>query len=396
VSMTCRPLFIFGVARSGTNLLARVLDRHPAVSIAFDPLLPLFRSLRNAILKVNSGNTGHRELLTETPFQDYYYDVHGPEVLDLILNGDGLNSLPDDELKILRKTISDRAALESPDIALRLTHVKGKDYREVFRSALDIIRGLKTEAAWAGTKEVWVLEFAPLLHRLFPDAHFLLIERDPRAVIASLLALSRDNPTQAAHVPSYLRHWRKQVALARRFEADPAVAGCFQRVSYERLVTAPEETAVDLCRVLGLEFREEMLHLSADGWQGNSSYKHHSKDIYSVTVDRWKSVLPRALVETADFLCGPEMLLTPYRPMAKPDPKHVLEFFVEADKRPSAWRSDSGDVLRDFGCELVRLTMVCSDRPYESGLIRRCFLLEETYAAIRALYRTSTSFGAAE
>jgi hypothetical protein len=180
------------------------------------------------------------------------------------------------------------------------------------------------------------------------------------------------------------------------FEADTVMAGCFRCVSYERLATAPVETAIGLCGMLGLEFRDEMLHLSADGWHGNSSYRHHSRDVYSVTVDRWKSVLPRVLVETADFLCGPEMLLTPYRPMERPDPEHVLEFFVEADKQPGAWRSDTGDVLRDFGCELVRLAMVRSDRPYESGLIRRCFLLEKAYAAIRALYPASNSFGAAE
>lgn len=393
--MNHRPLFIFGVARSGTNLLARMLNRHPAVSIALDPLLPLFRSLRNAILATAAykGKMGH--LPPEAPFQDYYFDVYGPFALDMILAGNGLQSLSARALNTLRESIAARAALESPDLASRMLRLTGHDHESVFRSALELIAESKPGAGWAGSKEVWVLEFAPLLRRLFPDAQFIFIERDPRAVIASLLALACEDPTQAAHVPSYLRHWRKQVALARQFERDAGMAGCFHCVSYERLATTPEDTAIDLCRVLGIEFREEMLRLSADGWYGNSSFKHQSRDIYTVTVDRWKSVLPRQLIETADFICGPEMLLTPYRPLKRPQLEHVLECLTVAARQPGSWRSDSGDLLWDFGGELVRMTLAHSDQAHESGLIRRCFLFEETYAAIRAHSRAAVTMGVA-
>ena len=45
-----RPIFVLGLARSGTNLLARILDRHPQVCVALDPLMPVFRALRNAVI----------------------------------------------------------------------------------------------------------------------------------------------------------------------------------------------------------------------------------------------------------------------------------------------------------------------------------------------------------
>ena len=53
------PLFVTGTARSGTNLVARMLDAHPEVSVACDPYFPLFHSLRNARgLRVHQEATG--------------------------------------------------------------------------------------------------------------------------------------------------------------------------------------------------------------------------------------------------------------------------------------------------------------------------------------------------
>ena len=73
------------------------------------------------------------------------------------------------------------------------------------------------------------------LARAFPDARIIVIERDPRAILASLAAMAERDVTQAAHVVSYLRHWRKNVVLARRFERDPALEGRLLRLAYEEL-----------------------------------------------------------------------------------------------------------------------------------------------------------------
>jgi hypothetical protein len=382
--MAYRPLFVFGVARSGTNLLARMLDRHPAVSVALDPFLPLFRALRNALVAAQAPATICQRFSPAAPFQDYYFDANGPALLDLMLAAQTDVALDQDRLPALREQVAARAALESPELGTLMGTLAGKDCGQLLRSGLDIVAGLKPDVRWAGSKEVWVMEFVPLLARLFPDAHFLALERDPRAIVASLLAMAAKDPTQAAHAPSYLRHWRKQVSLTHRFERDPLLTGRFRRLSFERLATAPEEQARMLCTDLDLEFNPEMLRLSADGWKGNSSFEHGGKDIHTETVNRWRQMLPSPMIQTADYLCGPEMCLTPYRPVDTPDPSTVLASLREAGKTAGSWRSDSGDLLTDFGGEMVRQWLCSKNQSADDNIVRKCFLFQDTFDAIQS------------
>lgn len=268
-------------------------------------------------------------------------------------------------------------------MAALMNGLEGEDYGSLLRSALDLIAGTNPDAKWVGTKELWVLEFVPLLARLFPSARFLLIERDPRAIVASLLAMAKKDPTQAAHPPSYMRHWRKQVSIADHLEKYPTLVGRFHRLHYERLVAAPEEVAHKLCDDLELSFTPEMLQLSASGWQGNSSFEHGNKEVYSETVDRWRQALPERVVQAVDYLCGPEMALTPYQAAATPDPSKVLAYLCEAGAQPGSWRSDSGDLLADFGGEMVRRVLTTANEVPDELLARRCFLFHDTLDAIR-------------
>lgn len=381
--MTYRPLFVFGLARSGTNLLARMLDRHPAVTVALDPFLPLFRSLRNALVAARATEAVRQRFAPAAPFQDYYFDPGGPALLDLVLAAQADAPLDQEELAVLRRKAAERAALESPALGARMDRLAGNDYGELLRSGLDIVASEKPGVRWAGSKEVWVLEFVPLLARVFPEARFFAVERDPRAIVASLLAMAKKDPTQAAHPPSYLRHWRKQVALSHHFGRDPFLRGRFRSISFERLATQPEDEARRLCDDLDIDFHPEMLRLSADGWKGNSSFDHEGKDIYSGTVDRWRQVLPERVVQAADYLCGPEMALTPYRPATAPKAEEALAYLQEAGQQSGSWRSDSGDLLSDFGGEMVRQTILESTETFGEVLVRRCYLFAETLGAIR-------------
>ena len=382
--MSYRPLFVFGVARSGTNLLARMLDRHPSVTVALDPFLPLFRALRNAVVATQAPAAIRQRFSPASPFQDYYFDADGPALLDLMLAAEAGIPVDRNTLSALREQAAARAALESPALGTLMHQLAGDDYGQLLRSGLDIIAGLKPGVRWAGSKEVWTLEYLPLLERLFPDARFLAVERDPRAIVASLLAMAAKDPTQAAHAPSYLRHWRKQVALTHRFEHDPLFAGRFRKLSFERLARAPEESARLLCADLDIEFNPDMLRLSADGWKGNSSFDHGGKDIHAETVDRWRQILPPGMVQTADYLCGPEMRLTPYRQADKPDPGAVLACLRESGPTAGSWRSDSGDLLKDFGGESVRQLLCSTNESAGDDLVRKCFLFRGTFDAIQS------------
>jgi hypothetical protein len=254
-----------GLARSGTNLLARMLDRHPAISIALDPLMPVFRSLRNAVMQTSAVEDVRNRFKPESPFQDFYFDPGGPAMLDALLEGDAKLALAPGKLQRLQTAVPERAALESSKLAARLTAINGGTYGEVIESALSIVAAMKPAATWVGCKEVWIFDFIPLLARAFPEARFYAIERDPRAIIASLLAMAARDPSQAAHPPSYMRHWRKSIALSRSFEADAAVRKRFRSVPYEELVNDPAAEARRICAELEIDYIPEMLALSAEG-----------------------------------------------------------------------------------------------------------------------------------
>ena len=380
--MMRRPLFVIGLARSGTNLLARMLDRHPAVAIALDPLMPVFRSLRNALMQSASEGVRAR-FKPESPFQDFYFDPDGPVMLDILLKGNAGVALAVEELSRLQREVPERAALESPQLAERLRVIEGATYAALIDSALGVIAAMKPAATWVGCKEVWVFDFIPLLARAFPDARFYAIERDPRAIVASLLAMGERDPTQAAHAPSYMRHWRKSVALWRTFEADPGLRSRFRRISYEELVADPGREAKRLCQELGLAYDPGMLALSAEGWPGNSSFAE-GKDVYTSSTERWRTRLPAEVVRTTDLLCGPEMALTAYSPQFPPAvTEDVRSYLYQAENAPMSWSSTSGDVARDLGGESRRLQLLGGGAQTASADdIRRHFLFTQTFEAI--------------
>lgn len=94
-----------------------------------------------------------------------------------------------------------------------------------------------------------------LLAELFPEARFVHIIRDGRAVALSYLERPEWGPgtmSEAAH------HWKNRVERGR---AAGRTLGPerYMEVRYEDIVTTPEIVARQVCEFLGLEFEEAML-----------------------------------------------------------------------------------------------------------------------------------------
>jgi hypothetical protein len=393
-SMATRPLFIFGIARSGTNLVARVLDAHSNIEIALDPFMPLFKAMRNATILHEAGAAARAAFDPAAPFQDGYQAPHGYVLLDILL-ASGLSApIAPSQLPGLREAVAARAALEVPDIAARAGALAGSRCDALISSALDIVAACRAGAAtrWVGIKEVWVLDFLPALARAFPTAKFIAIERDPRAVIASLTTLAANDPSQHAHPISYLRHWRKFSVLAHRFAKDPVLAARFHRVRYEDFVRQPEATARRLVDFLDIDFEPGLLapNEARDGraaWQGNSSYRGVVTGISDDSLSRWRDSLSDAAIGTTELFCAPEMALSDYSPAGDDPavPTEAIRAYIErANAAPGSWRSDCGDAAIELAFEQQRHALLQRRDPAtEVDLVRRCFLFVETYEAAR-------------
>ncbi|NJL54857.1 sulfotransferase [bacterium] len=376
------PLFIFGVARSGTNLLARSISNHPHAMVALDPFMPLFKTWRNLAIEPVA-KAQHHQFDPQCPFQDFYFDPSGSVFLNTILNVS--SNLPLTPSLKLKASIYERAALENPGLADTLRDLDGNTIEEIFISALNIIAGYaqldgKSHPTWIGLKEVWAVEFVKSLAQAFPKAKFLVIHRDPRAVVASLIALINQDSSQAAHTVSYMRHWRKQVSVTHQLATDPTVSPRLLSILYEDLVTDPVTWLTKIGQFLNLEDPACLLTgLRSGKWQGNSSFGT-SMGINADAAERWRHHLTLSLRATVEFHCAPEMAMLGY---ARTTTGHmplqdIRDCISEADRNPGKWRSDSGDVEADFIWELRRWQLL---RGQSSDIqeVRRCFLFESVY-----------------
>lgn len=378
-----RPIFSVGTARGGTNLLAKMLSVHPEMYMAADPYLPLFRSLRNGILRQADPEI-RNAVNPEGPLDDYYFSRTKWRALGTIQNATLDVPFASSDRPALLEAMTTRAKLSAGNVVPLLDQLNGSSYKELFQSALKILEeAAQTQGRrWVGLNENWAVEFFPALARSFPDAKFMVLLRDPRGPVAS--ALLEKEKAKVPHVLSFARHWRKAAALMLKYQKDSLFEGRLLTLTYEHLVREPEQSARQLCDFLGVKFLPEMLdtdrYLGADGkkWTGNSHQKTQTKGIYASSVRAWQKDLSPEAVELVEFICDPDMRLLGHEPVRlMPDgrltPK-ALEF-AEADSRNClGWRSDSGETEREVGCEYFRRQLLEQGDPLDPWWVRTSFL----------------------
>ncbi len=397
--MDFSPIFGTGLARSGGGLYSMCLSTHPEISIACCPNLELFRSFRNAVFR----NTGNPDLLSacpvEAPLQDWYGNEQRIMLLDYLIHEASLE-LPFDEREwssFLEKSIR-RGELEVADLALHYDSLRGSSYKDIFTNLLSLIaeKRANNKSKWIGLHEVWILDFFPSLARAFPDARFLVMFRDPRATINSMMGVKTIDPSQVAQIISYIRHWRKYVALAIKFSEDPLFTGRLHITSHDLVLTQTEDTLKSICRAFELDFDEKMLdsdnffdHATGAIWQGNSSFETETRGISAHRALRWRKQLDLKTLSVIEYLCGPDLRLlgyptfTDFADPIKSASGELIEFLIQDLNSKVNWSSDLNDPLLDLGLEAIRRQLLILPRQSEdTALIRRIFLFDEIYALL--------------
>ena len=204
MSESYRTLFVVGCPRSGTTWVQLLLSRHPAVATA-----------------------------PETQIFAYYLD-HFQRQWRHELSGAG------------------RREQGSAGLSRLLSEA---DFEELCRLnarlVLDKIAGRRPGASLVVEKSPRHALHAEMIRRLFPDALFLHVVRDPRDTVASLMAAGRGwgagwaprNAIEGA------RWWREHVHAARRVR-EPAAG--YREVRFEELVRAPVAQLQGILEWLGL------------------------------------------------------------------------------------------------------------------------------------------------
>lgn len=285
--------YITSMFRSGSTMIARMLDVHSQIASASDPMRPLFNSYRYDLADEKYRSEHSRF----DPLDDYF-------LWDCSLLQRGLEASMDVNVRIsgseLISTVAKRAEMFSGLYAEALDAERSfstyKEYIQYFLETVARIYGIGKELSCIAFKEVWSTEFYPALKKSFPGMKCIVIVRDPRAVVASKNATGEPYP--------YIfmgRQWRKLASLAAYLD-DTHEDVLLLR--YEDIVSQPEEYVTRICSFLGVGYTENLVDLSLykDGrgnpWKQNSSYKDiKSRRINARSVDKWKNVL-----DTQDIL----------------------------------------------------------------------------------------------
>jgi hypothetical protein len=142
------------------------------------------------------------------------------------------------------------------------------------------------------------LSYSHALLELFPEAKFVHIVRDGRAVAASVLPLDW-GPNTADHAA---RWWLERLSSCFASELGLSPERIL-RVRYEDLVSQPEETLKTLCKFLGLEFEGAMAQgggLRVPGYTRTQHQLVEGKPDPS-RIDRWKKTLSSREIELFEF-----------------------------------------------------------------------------------------------
>ena len=109
-----KKIFITGVARSGTNLIARTINEHSSASIAVDPIVPFFSNYRDFLIRA-SGKPSLEQFIGK-PINDYYFSHDQIRLLDLIISSDFCEKLTSSERSTLLAACASRSELDSGDL----------------------------------------------------------------------------------------------------------------------------------------------------------------------------------------------------------------------------------------------------------------------------------------
>jgi hypothetical protein len=289
-----RHAFVCGYSRSGTTLLATILDSHPRISMGYElvptglpPLPAALEHLRRALAE---DETDPAAVLRRDP---------ATADLGLFVIHAGWALVGPGEL----------AGLLEAEAAAGRSDAAGT--RRAARLAMAVVeRKREKEGADLTGFKVQTSRFG-VFHRLFPESAFIATLRDPRDVVAS--QQGRGFQRSVERMAGHWRDYYERFSRFARFHPGRTLV-----VRYEDLVGDPEPQYARIFGLLGLEPGDEVRRY----WESKASVHHtrHNnapavgRELFTSSLGRWRQDLKAADVATVERVCGRAMARFGYPP----------------------------------------------------------------------------------
>lgn len=171
-----------------------------------------------------------------------------------------------------------------------------------------------------------VLVFSELID-LFPEAHFIHVIRDPRAIIASMLQVGIRGKQHGRNTQDFTRSVPIAIDYVRQcfksgFAAVEQAPKRVLTISYEQLVTNPEQEIKRICNFLDIEWVSQMMQPGAQKHLGEKAIcneiwynkKTYNRNLETKEIDKWQRQLTslQKIQITAAFRNSKNLLVFAY------------------------------------------------------------------------------------
>lgn len=286
-----RPFFILGAPRSGTSLLSRMLDSHPAVAVpdetkifeTFVPLLPLYGDLRQpARLR---------------------------RLVDDVLGWRWIRRLP-----------------HVPSAEAVIARTRSPDLGGVFAALLDCWTEAHGKTHW-GEKTPNNAHFWPEIEAAFPDAAAVHILRDGRDVAISQIKAPFGPKSMATAAERWMLFVGAARAIGKRIGPER-----FVEIRYEDLLSAPEATITEVLGLIGepfdpavLSFHERRRPVGTDPVND----RNIQKPLQAANSGKWEGEVERREIEVFEAIAGSMLDACGYQRATAATPMTTTERTVE-------------------------------------------------------------------
>jgi hypothetical protein len=288
------PIFICGHAKSGTTLLAALLDNHSEVAVFPEETFYL-RQVGNNPDRTTSELAEWllAQIARKQPSDD------GREVYDQ------WSFAYFKDLELLGRRF--RTFLEnSPDSCGGLLELLVSTYAE--------------ETGQVG-RRYWLEKthgnemFLDMALQWHPEMRSIYIVRDPRDVYVSWSRRMRASD-KSDNIENFLYRWGMSVWAWRQFLAGHDGL----TIRYEDLLRYPTETMTFVCRFLGIGYEDSLEKPTKNGrlWLGNSMHGNTFTGISTKPIGRWREKLSKEHLELIEGYLGKAMLSFGYRLSMEP------------------------------------------------------------------------------
>ena len=265
------PIFIIGNRRSGTTMLRLMVTSHP--NLAIPP--------EGGFLIRLGWKYDRIQQFTEVQVDRFIEDLfQSPNIQDWEI-----------QKSALRERFLAKIPCSYPELIA-----------EIYLSYID--QKFQGEKNRWGDKTTWYLNYLPQIHTYYPEAQYIHIIRDGRAVAASFKRVS--------HLPdgieSITAEWLWSLNLIKSF-GEQIGDGKYTEIRYEDLVRNPENELNNLCEFLREPYNDVMLNYWIKNRENELEPRRHLKwkslTLEKVSTDRiskWKTELYKDEIITIELM----------------------------------------------------------------------------------------------